>query len=178
MEYILLEAKLRAFKFGLVMKQMSRPLQADCCVHGVLFFFSNLYGNFFNFQVSFTVTGKAVTGLHWVEPSFVSLALSNTGGPEWRLNFKSSLQTPSEDWTPWQDKWRRIWTGHIRISFGGFHHRLSNHSSLFKRSKLWADILNTKWQSKNAKGNRKGWNPLTWAMRSLCLRIQGSRWRQ
>lgn len=64
MEYILLEAKLRAFKFGLVMKQMSRPLQADCCVHGVLFFFSNLYGNFFNFQVSFTVTGKAVTGLH------------------------------------------------------------------------------------------------------------------
>ena len=35
MEYILLEAKLRAFKFGLVTKQTARPLQADCCGHGV-----------------------------------------------------------------------------------------------------------------------------------------------
>ena len=37
MEYILLEAKMRAFEFGPVTKQMAQPPQADCCLRGVCF---------------------------------------------------------------------------------------------------------------------------------------------
>lgn len=96
MEYILLEAELRAFSGAQSSYETNVSASAShCCVHGVFFFFFNSWTWIFSWALQ--LQEKAVTGSP-EEPSFVSPGSVEHLGPGVKIELKSSLQTPSEDW--------------------------------------------------------------------------------